>query len=186
MRGGILDCRCARRSARRQVGTKGWSYSDRTKGWALELNSTALATMPNLLNLTHTTDCAPSTRHRATPSLPSAGNAMPRQEGGHDQLAYERAQKQTDEAVDDGSKGQIELRRKTVEHRRGYLTTTSFILGESLAAIIGRNRSGLRSIRSYDARRLRWRSRAAARVSAFDGSTRAAGRESARHPHPAQ
>src|SRR5438874_4567167 len=43
MRGGILDCRCARRSARRQVGTKGWSYSDRTKGWALELNSTALA-----------------------------------------------------------------------------------------------------------------------------------------------
>src|SRR5436190_10582995 len=56
MRGGILDCRCARRSARRQVGTKGWSYSDRTKGWALELNSTALATMPNLLNLTHTTD----------------------------------------------------------------------------------------------------------------------------------
>src|SRR5437660_12702051 len=42
-RGGILDCRCARRSAGRQVGTKGWSYSDRTKGWALELNSTALA-----------------------------------------------------------------------------------------------------------------------------------------------
>ena len=60
---------------------------------------------------------------------------MPRQEGGHDQLAYERAQKQTDEAVDDGSKGQIELRRKTVEHRRGYLTTTSFILGD----ILGRN-----------------------------------------------
>src|SRR4051795_724144 len=43
IRGGILDCRCARRSARRQVGTKGWSYSDRTKGWALELNSTTLA-----------------------------------------------------------------------------------------------------------------------------------------------
>src|SRR5436190_2220128 len=42
MRAGILDCRCARRSARRQVGTKRWSYSDRTKGWALELNSTAL------------------------------------------------------------------------------------------------------------------------------------------------
>jgi hypothetical protein len=60
---------------------------------------------------------------------------MPRQEGGHDQLAYERAQKQTDEAVDGGSKGQIELRRKAVEHRRGYLTTTSFILGY----ILGRN-----------------------------------------------
>src|SRR3954462_9525139 len=43
MRGGILDCRCARCSAGRQVGTKGWFYSDRTKGWALELNSTALA-----------------------------------------------------------------------------------------------------------------------------------------------
>src|SRR3954467_14756879 len=25
MRGGILDCRCARSSSRRQVGTKGWS-----------------------------------------------------------------------------------------------------------------------------------------------------------------
>ena len=25
--GGILDCRCARRSARRQVGTKGWPFS---------------------------------------------------------------------------------------------------------------------------------------------------------------
>src|SRR5438045_4960172 len=41
--GGILDCRCARYSARRQVGTKGWSYSDRTKGSPLDLNSTALA-----------------------------------------------------------------------------------------------------------------------------------------------
>src|SRR5712671_6801938 len=27
VRGGILDCRCARRSARRQVGTKGWPFS---------------------------------------------------------------------------------------------------------------------------------------------------------------
>ena len=26
VRGGILDCRCARRSAGRQVGTKGWSF----------------------------------------------------------------------------------------------------------------------------------------------------------------
>src|SRR5437868_6447822 len=26
VRGGILDCRCARRSARRQVGTKGWPF----------------------------------------------------------------------------------------------------------------------------------------------------------------
>jgi hypothetical protein len=43
IRGGILDCRCARRSAGRQVGTKGWSYSDRIKGCALDLNSIALA-----------------------------------------------------------------------------------------------------------------------------------------------
>ena len=96
---------------------------------------------------------------------------MPRQEGGHDQLAYERAQKQTDQAVDGGSKGQMELRRKTVEHRRGYLPTISFLLGDTLGRNYRRNRSGLRSIRSYDARRLRWRSSAAARVSAFDGST---------------
>src|SRR5205085_8578607 len=53
--GGILDCRCARCSARRQVGTKGWSYSDRTKGWALELIQPRSLTMPNLLNLTHIT-----------------------------------------------------------------------------------------------------------------------------------
>jgi hypothetical protein len=56
-RGGILDCRCARCSARWQVGTKGWSLSDRTKGCPLELNSTHSLTMPNLLNLTHTTGC---------------------------------------------------------------------------------------------------------------------------------
>ena len=61
---------------------------------------------------------------------------MPRQEGGHEQLSYKRAQKQADEAVDGGSKGQIELRRKAVEHRLGYLTSTiSFILGD----ILGRN-----------------------------------------------
>src|SRR5205814_10689137 len=53
IRGGILDCRCARRSAGRQVGTKGWSQSDRTKGFALELNSPRSLAMPNLLNLTH-------------------------------------------------------------------------------------------------------------------------------------
>ena len=61
---------------------------------------------------------------------------MPRQEGGHEQLSYKRAQKQADEAVDGGSKGQIELRRKAVERRLGYLTSTiSFILGD----ILGRN-----------------------------------------------
>src|SRR5205823_12114380 len=67
IRGGILDCLCARCSARRQVGTKGWSYSDRTKGWALEVNSTALVTMPNLQNLTHTTRVNPSPASSRSP-----------------------------------------------------------------------------------------------------------------------
>jgi hypothetical protein len=58
---------------------------------------------------------------------------MPRQKGGHEQLSNKRVQEQADEAVDGGSKGQNELRRKAVEHRLGYLTTTtSFILGDIL------------------------------------------------------
>ena len=61
---------------------------------------------------------------------------MPRQEGGHEQLSYKRAKEQAGEAVDGGSKRQIELRRKAVEHSLGYLTTTTaFILGD----ILGRN-----------------------------------------------
>src|SRR5438445_10486368 len=48
----------------------------------------------------------------------------------------ERDQKQTDEAVDGGSKGQIELRRKTVEHRRalalGQLLERSGLAGGGL------------------------------------------------------
>jgi hypothetical protein len=44
------------------------------------------------------------------PRLPSAGEARPRQEGGHEQLSNKRAQEQADEAVDGGSEGQIELR----------------------------------------------------------------------------
>jgi hypothetical protein len=48
----------------------------------------------------------------------------------------ERAQKQTDEAVDGSSKGQIELRRKTVEHRRaltlGQLLERSGLAGGEL------------------------------------------------------
>jgi hypothetical protein len=92
--------------------------------------------------------------------------------GGDEQLSHKRAQEQAGEAVNGGSKGQIELRRIAVEDRRGDLTTkASSILGDILAATIGRNRSGLRPIRSYDGRRPRWRSSAAARVSAFDGST---------------
>ena len=30
------------------------------------------------------------------PSLPSAGKAMPKQEGGHEQLSYNRAEEQAD------------------------------------------------------------------------------------------
>ena len=64
---------------------------------------------------------------------------MPRQEGGHEQLSYKQAQEQADEAVDGGSKGQIELRRKAVEHRLGYLTSTiSFILGDIIPACSSR------------------------------------------------
>jgi hypothetical protein len=51
-------------------------------------------------------------RIKPPPSLPSAGKAMPRQEGGHEQLSYNRAEEQADYAVDGGSEGQIELRRK--------------------------------------------------------------------------
>jgi hypothetical protein len=89
--------------------------------------------------------CAPSTGIKP-PGLPSSGEVMPRQEGGHEQLSYRRAQKQADEAVDGGSKGQIELRRKAVEHRLGHLTTTSFILGD----ILGRNYRAQQIRAAYD------------------------------------
>ena len=47
---------------------------------------------------------------------------MPSQEGGHEQLSYRRVQEQANQVANGGSKGQIELSRKTVEHRLGYLT----------------------------------------------------------------
>jgi hypothetical protein len=40
--------------------------------------------------------------------LPSAGEAIPRQKGGHKQFSNKRAQEQADEAVGGGSKGQID------------------------------------------------------------------------------
>ena len=36
----ILDCRCARRSARRQVGTKGWSFPIKQRDTAIDLKPT--------------------------------------------------------------------------------------------------------------------------------------------------
>ena len=60
--------------------------------------------------------CAPSTGIKP-PGLPSSGEAMPRQEGGHEQLSYKRAQEQADEAVDGGSEGQIELRCVSAPNR---------------------------------------------------------------------
>src|SRR3954447_1186362 len=61
----------------------------------------------------------------------STPQAMPGQEGGPEQLSHKRAQEQADEAVNDGSQEQIELRREAVEHRLGYLRTpTSFIVGD--------------------------------------------------------
>jgi len=57
-RGGILDCRCARRSAGRQVGTKGWSLSIEQRDAYLDLKTNQHpVAMTNLLNLTHTTIC---------------------------------------------------------------------------------------------------------------------------------
>src|SRR5215472_1286934 len=53
--GGVLDCRCARRSACRQVGTKGWSFSIEQRDAAFALSSTSPCPMANLLYLTHTT-----------------------------------------------------------------------------------------------------------------------------------
>ena len=54
--GGILDCRCARRSAKRQVGTKGWSFPIEQRDAAIDLNIRQRPLyMTNLLNLTHTT-----------------------------------------------------------------------------------------------------------------------------------
>src|SRR5215471_18091886 len=56
LRGGILDCRCARRSARRQVGTKGWSFPIEQRDTAIDLKTHQHPLyMSNLLNLTHTT-----------------------------------------------------------------------------------------------------------------------------------
>src|SRR5262249_31785528 len=57
LRGGILDCRCARRSAKRQVGTKGWSFPIEQRDAAIDLNIRQRPLyMTNLLNLTHTTN----------------------------------------------------------------------------------------------------------------------------------
>src|SRR5262249_43774005 len=51
--GGILDCRCARRSAKRQVGTKGWSFPIEQRDAAIDLNIRQRPLyMTNLLNLT--------------------------------------------------------------------------------------------------------------------------------------
>jgi hypothetical protein len=41
VRGGILDCHCARRSAGRQVGTKGWSFPIEQRDAALALNESS-------------------------------------------------------------------------------------------------------------------------------------------------
>ena len=56
LRDDILDCRCARRSARRQVGTKGWSFPIEQRDTAIDLKTHQRPLyMINLLNLTHTT-----------------------------------------------------------------------------------------------------------------------------------
>jgi hypothetical protein len=58
---------------------------------------------------------------------------MSREQGSHEQLSHKRAEEQAGEAVNGRSKGQIELRRITVEHRRGNLVTrASSILDDIL------------------------------------------------------
>src|SRR5437588_2245062 len=60
-RGGILDCRCARRSANRAGRDEGMVISDRTKGCcSSDLNEPRTLTMTDLLNLTHTTHRSPA------------------------------------------------------------------------------------------------------------------------------
>src|SRR5215472_13153658 len=55
LRGGILDCRCARRSANQQVGTKGWSCPIEQRDANFDLSSAGPPPMTDLLNLAHTT-----------------------------------------------------------------------------------------------------------------------------------
>src|SRR5215472_12819002 len=63
LRGDILDCRCARRSARRQVGTKGWSFPIEQRDTAIDLKTHPHPLYRiNLLNLTHTTPALRSPR----------------------------------------------------------------------------------------------------------------------------
>ena len=77
----------------------------------------------------------PSTRPAAT-EVRSAGETMPRNEGGHEQLSDKGAEEQADEAVDGGGKREIELRGKAVEDRLGYLTTRTSLIGGD---ILGRD-----------------------------------------------
>src|SRR5262249_45198495 len=72
----ILDCRCARRSARRQVGTKGWSFPIEQRDTAIDLKTHQHPLYRiNLLNLTHTT----ADRHYALDlcARPDPGTARP-------------------------------------------------------------------------------------------------------------
>src|SRR5262249_23046269 len=63
--GGILDCRCARRSANRQVGTKGWSCPIEQRGANFDLSSASPPTMTDLLNFAHTTRIFAPCHYRA-------------------------------------------------------------------------------------------------------------------------
>src|SRR5690349_7148634 len=60
--GGILDCRCARPSANRQIGTKGWScpIEQRDANFDLIMSSAGPPPMTDLLNFAHTTIGGPS------------------------------------------------------------------------------------------------------------------------------
>jgi hypothetical protein len=71
----------------------------------------------------------------------SASEPMLREQDSHEQLSHKRAEEQAGEAVNGRSKGQIELRRITVEHRRGNLMTrASAILDDIIPQAAQRSR----------------------------------------------
>src|SRR5215472_1097036 len=70
LRGGILDCRCARRSANQQVGTKGWSCPIEQRDANFDLSSAGPPPMTDLLNLAHTTRAPHAPRRHSILSQP--------------------------------------------------------------------------------------------------------------------
>ena len=86
--GGILDCRCARRSANRQVGTKGWSYPIEQRDANFDLSSAAPPPITDLLNFAHTTRTVAARGH----GLRLGGDIPPTRDRGHRRHAIMEAE----------------------------------------------------------------------------------------------